>query len=50
MLDGHTTVHQIVDAVCGEFDVAADQAAADLTQFLATLESSGVAQATGANG
>jgi hypothetical protein len=45
MLDGHTSVCQIVNAVCAEFDVSPEQADADVSQFLQTLVTSGVAQA-----
>ena len=42
LLDGRSTLRQIADAVCTEFEVSLDEATEDTTQFLSALESAGV--------
>ncbi len=37
LTDGSRSVQQIIDAIIAEFDVAADQAAADVQEFLHSL-------------
>jgi hypothetical protein len=43
LLDGHTTVDQIAQAVCAEFDATEEQAQIDSLEFLAALEAAGIA-------
>jgi hypothetical protein len=40
-----TTVDRIVDAIAGEFDVPVDRAAADVTEFLSSLDARGLIRA-----
>jgi hypothetical protein len=42
IVDGPTSVDRIVEEVCREFDVPADQAAQDVVMFLEALESAGL--------
>src|ERR1035437_5716776 len=42
LLDRKTNVRQIVEAVCGEFDVTPDQAENDTLQFIGVLEAAGI--------
>jgi len=41
-IDGRTTVGQIVEGVCTEFDVAPDTAESDALEFIAHLQSAGL--------
>jgi hypothetical protein len=43
-IDGCTRIYQIVQAICEAYDIAAEQAARDLFEFLATLEEEGLIQ------
>lgn len=46
-IDGRTTLRQLVDGVCSEFEVAPETAEADTRQFVAALREAGlVTQAT----
>ena len=38
-IDGQTTVHQLVEGVCAEFDVAPETAEGDALEFIAHLQS-----------
>ena len=42
MIDGRTTVAEIVAAVCAAYDVAANEAAKDVADFLDSLEAAGL--------
>ena len=42
IVDAPTTVDRIVEEICREFDVPADQAAHDVVMFLDALESAGL--------
>lgn len=42
MIDGRTTVGQLTDTICDSYDVGAEQAAEDLGEFLAALETAGL--------
>ena len=48
LIDGQTTVSQIVAAICSEYDVTLDQATADIIDFLESLEAAGLIGTTGA--
>jgi hypothetical protein len=48
LIDGQTTVSQIVAAVCSEYDVTLEQATADITDFLESLEAERLIGTTGA--
>jgi hypothetical protein len=41
-LDGHTNIRQLVDNLCGEFDVTPEAAVEDASQFLSALEAVGI--------
>ncbi len=49
LIDGETSVHSIMEAVCQDFEVARDQAEQDVALFLGTLESAGMVQRSEAN-
>jgi len=40
--DGPKSLTQIVEAVCGEFDVAREQAEKETSEFIAALEAAGM--------
>lgn len=42
LIDGQTTVAQIVDAVCAIYEVANDQARRDVGEFIAALQTEGL--------
>lgn len=50
LLDGQTNVRQILEAVCGEFDVAPEEAEKDTLQFLAALQAAAVIEPSGPKG
>lgn len=50
LIDGRTSVGQITEAVCREFEVPMDQAAGDTAEFLSALQSAGMVQATDPRG
>jgi hypothetical protein len=43
LLDGQTSVTQIAQSVCAEFDVTEAQAQQDTLEFIASLEQAGIA-------
>jgi hypothetical protein len=47
LLDGRTPVSQIVEAISREYDVAANEAAADVLDFLHSLEAAGLVRPSG---
>jgi len=47
LIDGQTTVSQIVAAVRSEYDVTLEQATADITDFLKSLEAEGLIGTSG---
>jgi len=42
MIDGRTSVARIVEALCKEYDVASDDAAKDVGEFIGSLEAAGL--------
>jgi hypothetical protein len=50
LIDGRTSLRQIVDAVLAEFDVASEDAEKDTLQFIATLEEAGMIEFSGQGG
>jgi hypothetical protein len=38
LLDGVASLAQVIDAICGEYDVSREQAAADVGELIADLE------------
>jgi hypothetical protein len=41
-VDGHKNVAELVEAVCGEFEVGREQAEKETTEFIAALEAAGM--------
>jgi hypothetical protein len=50
LIDGRTSLRQIVDAVGAEFEVAPDEAEKDTFQFIAALEDAGMVEPSGQGG
>ena len=50
LLDGRTRVGQIAEAIYREYDVAPEEAAGDLVEFLASLEAAGLIRPSVVNG
>jgi len=48
LLDGKSSVGQIIEAICRDYDVSAEEAAKDTADFLASLEKEGLIGPTGA--
>ncbi len=48
LIDGRTTVEQIVDAVCQTYEIGRQQAANDSREFLASLQAAGLIHGDGA--
>jgi hypothetical protein len=44
LIDGQTSISQIVEAVCKEYEVTPDEARKDISAFLTDLESGGLIQ------
>lgn len=47
LIDGRTSLSQIIDAVCAEFEVAAEEAEKDTVEFVAALEEAGMIEPCG---
>jgi hypothetical protein len=47
LIDGETSVSQIMEAVCREYDVPPDEAQKDIFAFLTDLEAGGLIQSLG---
>jgi hypothetical protein len=47
LIDGRTSLRQIVDAVGAEFEVASEDAEKDTLQFIAALEEAGMIEPSG---
>jgi hypothetical protein len=50
LIDGRTSLRQIVDAVRAEFEVAPEDAEQDTVQFITALEGAGVIEPSGLGG
>jgi hypothetical protein len=46
LIDGRNTLSQIAQAVCEEFDVTLEAAEQDTVEFVAALESAGIAESS----
>jgi hypothetical protein len=46
LIDGQASVEQIVEAISGEYEVSAEQAAKDAFEFLEKLEAEGLVRAS----
>ena len=47
LIDGRTTVSQIVEAICGAFEVTAEEARKDALEFLETLKQANLIRPSG---
>ena len=47
LIDGQTSLGQVLNAVCDAYDVDPEQAANDIAEFLSSLESAGLIQRPG---
>jgi hypothetical protein len=47
LLDEHTPVKKIVEAICSEYDVTPEQAAHDISELLSGLEAAGLIRGAG---
>jgi hypothetical protein len=45
-IDGRTSVRELIDGVCSEFDVTPERAEADTREFVAALQEAGLVAAT----